>query len=86
MNKEDIINPLELDALCEHLLQENKELKDSITWWSNRFKAIERDNRVLKEKINKAINCINNLDKEDINIYQEDKYWAYILYILKGDD
>lgn len=29
--------------------QENKVLKEEITWWSNRFKAVERDNRQLKE-------------------------------------
>ena len=38
--------------------QENKVLREEITWWSNRFKAVERDNRKLREKINKAIEYI----------------------------
>lgn len=34
-----------------NLQQEIKEANDSITWWTNRFKAVERDNRELKEEI-----------------------------------
>ena len=34
-----------------NLQQENKEANDSITWWTNRFKAVERDNRELQQRI-----------------------------------
>lgn len=30
--------------------EEIKEANDSITWWTNRFKAVERDNRKLKQE------------------------------------
>ena len=43
---------------AEKLEKENQELNDSITWWTNRFKAVERDNRELHEKIDKAIEFI----------------------------
>lgn len=31
-----------------NLQEENKELNDSVIWWTNRFNAVERDNRKLK--------------------------------------
>lgn len=34
---------------------EKEELNNSITWWSNRFNAVERDNRELKKIINGMI-------------------------------
>lgn len=34
------------------------EMQDSITWWTNRFNAVERDKRELKTKIDKAIQYI----------------------------
>lgn len=42
------------------LQQEIKEANDSITWWSNRYKAVERDNGELKqenERLKEALNC-----------------------------
>lgn len=82
----------------EKLQQENKELKEKINklsqWDTNKDtrnsrqrianKKFLEENKELKARIDKAINVIENLDKEDINVYQEDKYWVYILYILKG--
>ena len=50
-----------------NLQQEIKEANDSITWWTNRFKAVERDNRELKqenerlkEELFKSVNNTNN--------------------------
>lgn len=43
----------------ESLHQEIKELNDSVIWWTNRFNAVERDNRELKTRIDKAIEYIN---------------------------
>ena len=35
------------------------ELNENITWWQNRFHAVERNNRELKERIDKAKEYIN---------------------------
>ena len=48
---------VELNSKQSHLLldyitnleQELQEANETITWWSNRFKAVERDNERLKE-------------------------------------
>ena len=65
------------------------EMQDSITWWTNRFKAVERDNRKLHERIDKAIEYI----KEYGNLYclkhtQFKKYKQYeeLLEILGGEE
>ena len=49
----------------EHLLdyitnlqQENQELNDSITWWKNRFNAVQRDYEDYKSKTEKAVEYI----------------------------
>lgn len=48
----------ELLARIDILNNENKQLKEElksaneeITWWSNRFNAVERDNRQLKQQL-----------------------------------
>lgn len=48
------------------LQQENKELKEelvsaneSITWWNNRFNAVTRDNKQLKDSWNKLKDFID---------------------------
>ena len=33
-----------------NLQQENQELNDSITWWNNRFNAVQRDYEELKQE------------------------------------
>ena len=60
-----MFNQFEAKALLDYitnLKEENEELKaelqeanDSATWWSNRFKAVERDNRNYKSRNEKAI-------------------------------
>lgn len=56
MSKEVQITPKDIAKAIEYLLDENEQLKvelqeanDNIIWWSNRFNAVERDNRQLKE-------------------------------------
>ena len=56
----------ELLKAYKDLQQENKQLKeelqeanDNIIWWSNRFKAVQRDYENLKERIEETIECIN---------------------------
>lgn len=42
---------LKQDKEIESLQQEIKELNDDIIWWTNRFNAVERDNRELKANL-----------------------------------
>ena len=50
LTERDIECPSWCDKLT-NLQQEIKEANDSITWWTNRFKAVERDNRKLQQRI-----------------------------------
>lgn len=56
-----------------NLQQEIKEANDIITWWTNRFKAVERDNRELKEELEeeKRIDKAVEQAKEKIKGYKE---------------
>ena len=50
--KDKLISYEEAQILLDYitnLQQELQEANESITWWSNRFKAVERDNERLKE-------------------------------------
>lgn len=70
---------------CIDLQQEIKEANDSITWWTNRFKAVERDNRELKEELEEEkrieeadFKTIQRLEEENennkkaINLFKDD--------------
>ena len=60
----------EYDSLKDKVhdqFEEIKELNNSITWWTNRFNAVERDNRNLKNKIDKAIKYIKENTDNTIN-------------------
>ncbi len=46
----------------EILEEELKSANEEITWWSNRFKAVERDNRQLKKDKKKAIELLDELN------------------------
>lgn len=66
-----------------NLQQELKEANESIIWWSNRFKAVERDNRDYKSRIEKAVEYIKN------NIswyYDEDLDESIYQDVVNGDD
>lgn len=77
----DTIGVKYLRLNIEKLFEENKELKEelvsaneSITWWNNRFNAVARDNKQLKDNWNKlkeymikeqAKIVIENLDEDE---------------------
>ncbi len=65
---------LTLSQVIENLVENNKKLGDyitnlqeelqesneSITWWANRFNAVERDKKDYKSRIDKAKEYINH--------------------------
>lgn len=56
----------EMQHLITDLQQELQEANDSIIWWSNRFKAVKRDNRKLKqenERLNSQLDFIGEQNK-----------------------
>ena len=69
MNEEVIYPSMVIRSQAEAielLEKENKELKEelvsaneSITWWNNRFNALTRDNKQLKEEKRKVRDYIN---------------------------
>jgi hypothetical protein len=88
-SKAQMIN-LYLDKLeeIEELKAEIKELNDSSVWWTNRFNAVERDNREYRARIDKAIEYIKaNKIFDDIEVARViDKYEKILLNILQGSD
>lgn len=63
-----------------------KEANDSITWWTNRYNAVERDNRDYKSRIDKAIEILYKR-KHVENLFGgvENSNTDKIINILKGD-
>lgn len=39
---------------------EIKEANDNATWWHNRYNAVKKENQQLHNKIDKAMNLVNN--------------------------
>lgn len=73
-------------SYIEQLENDYKEANESITWWTNRFSAVERDNRNLKNNRDKAIEVIDLITPELWNISNAMTYKLKdIKYILKGD-
>lgn len=67
----------------KQLETELKEANESITWWTNRFNAVERDNKNLQNNRDKAIAFINeNWGHWCSNHYE---YATETINILKGD-
>ena len=57
---EELYNKIEAqDKIINEQVLEIAELNENITWWQNRFHAVERNNRKLKERIDKAKEYIN---------------------------
>lgn len=61
----------------EQLEKELKEANDSISWWSNRFKAVKRDNKQLENIIKEAINKLKE-HRYDLD------YMPWVIYKIKG--
>lgn len=84
----NVIAPPEEDVkeLLEHIYNQDKEIEiltnelesanESITWWQNRFNAVERDNGRLNNIINELEKYINKLD--EVKIFER-------LYVEKKD-
>lgn len=68
---------LDLQQKVEQLKKELKEANDSISWWSNRFKAVERDNKQLENIIKEAINKLKE-HRYDLD------YMPWVIYKIKG--
>lgn len=52
---------VDFDDEIEELKADIEEYRDSTTWWSNRFNAVERDNRELRKEINKLKSIIKEV-------------------------
>lgn len=52
---------VDFDDEIEELKADIEEYRDSTTWWSNRFNAVERDNRELRKKIDRLNIIINRI-------------------------
>lgn len=82
----------EIDKLLDYitnLQEENRKLKELLQQEKKDFKEANDycfELKKYKSRNEKAMKYINNLEKDyDINVWQEDKHWAYILYVLGGD-
>lgn len=94
----------DLKMLCSKLEKEHEtvyqewkavieEDNDNATWWRNRYNAVERENRELKNNRDKAIEYIENdmpyLEEPDDDYENNHKMNEYdtsvLLNILKGD-
>jgi len=75
----------------EKLKMDLKDANASITWWQNRFNAVNRQNAVYHANFNKAINSITILTKpvrQDNSFHRNPIYLAemnVIKQILKGE-
>ena len=61
---------IDFDDEIEELKADIEEYRDSTTWWSNRFKAVERDNRKLKKEIER----LNNVIKQIYEIFEKGRF------------
>ena len=55
-----------------YLQQENQELNDSITWWTNRFNAVQRDYEELKQENERLKKQVSEYQDE---IFARDNNW-----------
>ena len=52
---------VDFDDEIEELKADIEEYRDSTTWWSNRFNAVERDNRELRKEIERLKSIIKEV-------------------------
>ena len=53
---------------------------------STKAYKLEKENKELKKRIKEAIEYIYKLQKDDdIEIWRENGYWAYILHLIGSD-
>ena len=88
----NIISQEELNEYWNYITNLQEEVKsanESITWWSNRFKAVERDKKNYKLRNEKAIEFIKekiSSTKGVINDYMYHKEHNKILIELLQED
>ena len=83
---------VDFDDEIEELKADIEEYRDSTTWWSNRFNAVERDNRELGKEIERLHSIIKEvreyIDKfikanyEDVFNQEQKEYMVKILQML----
>ena len=64
----------DIDEIIDYitnLQQENQELNDSITWWNNRFNAVQRNYEELKQENEMLINELK-LQKGATRLFKND--------------
>ena len=82
MNRTEFIG-LDLYYSQEFVDDKNKEIEKL----QAEIKLLEDNRNYLNDRIDKAIEYIESLENsEEINVYQEDKSWVYVLEILKGEN
>ena len=68
--------------MSEEEKAELEELYENSEWWHNRFNAVERDNKNLKQRIDKAIEYNKSILKENWYGGNEKEYAKKNLEIL----
>lgn len=72
---------VEKQKMIEQLEADYKEANESVTWWQNRYNALERENKNLKNNRDKAIEFINSEEFNTLTINKRKK----LNDLLKGD-
>lgn len=52
-----------MNEKIKELETELQEANESINWWTNRFKAVEKENQKLKKENQKLVKVIDKLEK-----------------------
>jgi len=74
-------------GIAPEILDLITNLQEKVKLLTTGLKATDKAYKDYKSRCEKAAQYINNLEKDyDINVWQEDKHWAYVLYILTGGD
>ena len=78
---QDILSGNDLKLLLSYIEQletDYKEASESVTWWQNRFNAVERDKKQLENNRDKAIDYIEEKGRLKYNPNE-------LINVLKGD-
>ena len=68
-----------------NLQEEVKSANESITWWNNRYNALQEENKELKEDKKKAIEILK-YDMENIDLEDGYSTCEQVLNVLEGSD
>lgn len=96
-NVRDVLENINSNILWNYitnLQQELQEANDSVEWWSNRFKAVERDNRELtqeneelKKKLDRRYykNEYERIKQENEELKKNQRYYKNGVFSLEYD-